>query len=54
MVEERDIRYFPIALFASVMGISGIIISIKYAIYLYGVNHIISTFFNFYVLESIA
>lgn len=43
MVEERGIRYFPIALFASVMGFSGLTMAVKHAENLYGVSHLAST-----------
>src|SRR5699024_12765129 len=43
MVEERGIRYFPIALFASVMGFSGLTMAVKHAENLYGLHHVVST-----------
>lgn len=43
MVEERGIRYFPIALFASVMGFSGLTMAVKHAENLYGLHHGVST-----------
>lgn len=43
MEEERGIRYFPIGLFASVMGFSGLSIAMKQVESLYHWDHIVST-----------
>lgn len=45
MVDERGARYFPIALFASVMGVSGVAISIRLMENIYGQGHLFSTIF---------
>ncbi|WAA09744.1 SLAC1 anion channel family protein [Fervidibacillus albus] len=44
-VHERGLRYFPIALFASVMGISGVTMSVKLFENMYGLRHGVSTVF---------
>src|SRR5690625_4373949 len=43
MTEERGIRYFPIALFSSVMGVAGVAIAMRLIENIYLANHIIST-----------
>lgn len=43
MEPKRGIRYFPIALFTSVMGISGVAMSLKLAENIYGLSHIFSS-----------
>ncbi len=45
MTAERGLRYFPIALFASVMGLSGVTMALKHAENLYGFKHVTSTIF---------
>lgn len=42
---ERGIRYFPIGLFASVMGFAGVTIAIRQAENLYALNNVLSTIF---------
>src|SRR5690625_3221645 len=42
MGEKRGMRYFPIALFASVMGVAGVAMSLKLIENIYGFNHIFS------------
>lgn len=43
MEEKKGIRYFPIALFASVMGVSGVAISTRLLETTFNYNHILST-----------
>ncbi|RKQ29694.1 SLAC1 anion channel family protein [Oceanobacillus halophilus] len=45
MNQERGIRYFPIGLFASVMGLAGVTMSLKLWENLYEIQSIISTIF---------
>ena len=45
MKEERGLRYFPIALFASVMGLSGVTYAFKQYEEMYELNHIVSNAF---------
>lgn len=45
MEKERGIRYFPIGLFASVMGFAGVTIAITHAEKLFALNNVLSTFF---------
>lgn len=45
MRDNRGIRYFPIALFSSVMGLSAVTIAIKNIEILYGKSHFISSIF---------
>lgn len=42
VTEEQGIRYFPIGLFASVMGFAGVTIAVKQAETLYHLNNIVS------------
>lgn len=42
MEEKRGIRYFPIALFASVMGVSGVAMSLRLFENIYNYNHLFS------------
>lgn len=42
VAQQRGMRYFPIALFASVMGYSGVTIAVRHAESLYGWNHAMS------------
>lgn len=41
--KERGLRYFPIALFASVMGLAGTTYALKQYEMMYGLNHMVST-----------
>src|SRR5690625_4721124 len=43
MVKNRGIRYFPIGLFASVMGLAGVTMAVKHGETLYGWHHLSST-----------
>src|SRR5699024_9412749 len=43
MEKERGLRYFPIALFASVMGLAGTTFAIKQYENMYSVNNVVST-----------
>lgn len=45
MQEERGIKYFPIALFASVMGFAGFTIVINKLEKVYDISHVVSTIF---------
>lgn len=42
MQTEKGLRYFPIALFASVMGVSGLAMSLRLVENVYGISHIAS------------
>src|SRR5690625_7558590 len=43
MVKDRGLRYFPIGLFASVMGLAGVTMAVKHGETIYGWNHLSST-----------
>lgn len=43
MEQEKGLRYFPIALFASVMGVSGVAMSLRLVENVYGISQISST-----------
>lgn len=43
MQQEKGLRYFPIALFASVMGVSGLTLSIRLVENVYGIANVFST-----------
>lgn len=45
MAEKKGVQYFPITLFASVMGIAGVAIALQLIETLYGLTNIISTLF---------
>lgn len=51
MVTERGIRYYPIGLFASVMGFAGVTMAIKHLESLYDVSHLLSN--SFLILTTI-